>query len=158
MNETLRRLAEPVPRHLIRTRRKAGSDLAYLEWFTVNRLLDERAPGWSGSVESVSTVTWDRQDKDRDGNVISKTPITTIFCTYTLRIPTEDGVIERTAIGSDDMGSGYDPVASAEQQAFKRAAARFGLGLELYDKETAPKPQRPGQLSREEWLARKANK
>ena len=57
-----------------------------------------------------------------------------MIVTYTIRIPTAEGIVSRSATGSEKLGSGFDPVASAEQQAFKRAAARFGIGLDLYDK------------------------
>ena len=60
-----------------------------------------------------------------------------MIVTYTIRIPTAEGVVSRSATGSEKLGSGFDPVASAEQQAFKRAAARFGIGLDLYDKPAA---------------------
>jgi hypothetical protein len=81
----------------------------------------------------------------------------TVIVSYAISIPTAEGIITRAAVGSDKLGSGFDPVASAEQQAFKRAAARFGIGLDLYDK-PAVKATPPGQLTREEWQARKAAK
>ena len=39
-------------------------------------------------------------------------------------------------LGSDELGDQYfgGPLPDAESQAMKRAAARFGLGLYLYDK------------------------
>jgi hypothetical protein len=113
-------LNQPTDPSLIRHRRQAGMALGYLEWVTVNRILDTHCPGWSG--EAVVTTTGD-----------------TVIVTYTIRIPTADGIVSRSATGSDKLGSGFDPVASAEQQAFKRAAARFGIGLDLYDKPVVPK-------------------
>lgn len=113
-------LNQPTDSSLIRHRRQGGTEFDYLEWFTVNRILDTHCPGWSG--EAVVTTTGD-----------------TVIVTYTIRIPTADGVVSRSATGSDKLGSGFDPVASAEQQAFKRAAARFGIGLDLYDKPVVPK-------------------
>ena len=117
LRDTLNQATDP---SLIRHRRQAGTELGYLEWFTVNRILDTHCPGWSG--DAVVTVAGD-----------------TVIVTYTIRIPTADGVVSRSATGSDKLGSGFDPVASAEQQAFKRAAARFGIGLDLYDKPVVPK-------------------
>lgn len=142
MSESLDALSAPLPQHLIRTRQQGGAELSYLEWFTVNRLLDERAPGWCGEVRSVTTAG------------------ETVIVAYRISVPTEQGWLHREAVGSDQLGSGFDPVASAEQQAFKRAAARFGLGLELYDKDSKPAaaPTRKGKggISREEWLRLKA--
>lgn len=112
-------LSQPTDPSLIRHRRQGGAEFDYLEWFTVNRILDTHCPGWSG--DATVTVAGD-----------------TVIVTYTIRIPTADGVVSRSATGSDKLGSGFDPVASAEQQAFKRAAARFGIGLDLYDRDTKP--------------------
>jgi Uncharacterized protein conserved in bacteria len=136
MQEILEALAAPIPPHLIRQRKRGGAELNYLEWFAVHRLLDERAPGWCGEVRAVTTA----------GDTV-------IVC-YRISVPAEQGWLHREAVGSDTLGSGFDPVASAEQQAFKRAAARFGLGLELYDKDrpaAAPSRKR-GEISRSEWL------
>ncbi|GAB4211797.1 MAG: hypothetical protein OHK0012_04900 [Synechococcales cyanobacterium] len=112
-------LNQPTDPSLIRHRRQGGTDIDYLEWFTVNRILDLHCPGWSG--EAVVSVAGD-----------------TVIVTYTIKIPTTEGVVSRSAVGSEKLGSGFDPVASAEQQAFKRAAARFGVGLDLYDKDSKP--------------------
>jgi hypothetical protein len=98
----------------------------YLEWFAVNRILDAHCPGWSG--EAVVTTVGD-----------------TVIVTYTIRIPTAEGVVSRSATGSEKLGSGFDPVASAEQQAFKRAAARFGIGLDLYDRPADKGYRIPGE-------------
>jgi len=119
-------LNQPTDPSLIRRRRQGTVDIDYLEWFTVNRILDTHCPGWSG--EAVVTTAGD-----------------TIIVTYTLRIPTAEGVVSRSATGSEKLGSGFDPVASAEQQAFKRAAARFGIGLDLYDKPATKSYRVPGE-------------
>jgi len=111
-------LNQPTDPSLIRRRRQGTVEVDYLEWFAVNRILDTHCPGWSG--EAVVTTAGD-----------------TIIVTYTIRIPTAEGVVSRSATGSEKLGSGFDPVASAEQQAFKRAAARFGIGLDLYDRPTS---------------------
>ena len=112
LRDTLNRPTDPT---LVRRRRQGTIEVDYLEWFAVNRILDAHCPGWSG--EAVVTTVGD-----------------TVIVTYTIRIPTAEGVVSRSATGSEKLGSGFDPVASAEQQAFKRAAARFGIGLDLYDK------------------------
>jgi len=119
-------LNQPTDPSLIRIRRQGAVDVEYLEWFVVNRILDTHCPGWSG--EAVVTTAGD-----------------TVIVTYTLRIPTAEGVVSRSATGSEKLGSGFDPVASAEQQAFKRAAARFGIGLDLYDKPATKAYRVPGE-------------
>ena len=111
-------LNRPTDPSLVRRRRQGTIEVDYLEWFAVNRILDAHCPGWSG--EAVVATAGD-----------------TVIVTYTIRIPTAEGVVSRSATGSEKLGSGFDPVASAEQQAFKRAAARFGIGLDLYDRPAA---------------------
>ena len=113
------KLNTPTDPNLIRTRRQGGSEISFLEWFEVNRILDQQCPGWSGTVREVYTA----------GD--------TVIVSYSISVPTAEGIVTRGAVGSEKLGSGFDPVASAEQQAFKRAAARFGIGLDLYDKAAA---------------------
>ncbi|MGY4633120.1 Rad52/Rad22 family DNA repair protein [Thermostichus sp. OS-CIW-29] len=132
-------LNQPTDPSLIRRRRQGTVDIDYLEWFTVNRILDTHCPGWSG--EAVVTTVGD-----------------TVIVTYTIRIPTDEGVVSRSATGSEKLGSGFDPVASAEQQAFKRAAARFGIGLDLYDKPAAKGYRVHGAARQSDsWSATRAN-
>ena len=51
-------------------------------------------------------------------------------------IVASDGVVTRQATGcEDDDKAGYgDPTSNAESMALRRAAAKFGLGLYLYDR------------------------
>jgi hypothetical protein len=131
LRDTLNRPTDPT---LVRSRRQGTVEVDYLEWFTVNRLLDAHCPGWSG--EAVVTTAGD-----------------TVIVTYTIRIPTSEGIVSRSATGSEKLGSGFDPVASAEQQAFKRAAARFGIGLDLYDRPADKGYRVPGETRRRATLA-----
>ena len=131
LRDALNRPTDPT---LVRSRRQGTVEVDYLEWFTVNRILDTHCPGWSG--EAVVTTVGD-----------------TVIVTYTIRIPTAEGVVSRSATGSEKLGSGFDPVASAEQQAFKRAAARFGIGLDLYDKPAAKGYRVPGETRRRATLS-----
>ena len=69
-----------------------------------------------------------------------------IFLTGRLTIPTAEGNIYREATGTEELKRtdketgdilelAYgDPSSNAESMAFRRAAAKFGLGLYLYDK------------------------
>lgn len=60
---------------------------------------------------------------------------------------TADGSFSREATGCEllDCGSYGDPVSNAEAMAFRRAAAKFGLGRSLYDKTTRSASARPVQ-------------
>lgn len=116
--EIIADLSKPLPDRFLKTKTKGGTQLTFITWRTAQRLLDYYAPGWSGSVTHIA-LSADR-----------------VAVSYAISIPTADGgIVTRSATGTedeDDSGWG-DPVTNAEQQAFKRAAARFGLALYLYD-------------------------
>ena len=98
------------------TRRQGGQLIRFIPWQIANKLLDRYAPGWSGKI----TATWNSQAR--------------IFLVYEITIPTADGFVTRSATGTEllNCGSYGDPSSNAESMAFRRAAARFGLGLYLY--------------------------
>ncbi|HLO52522.1 MAG TPA: hypothetical protein VK211_29250 [Kamptonema sp.] len=93
-----------------------------------------------------------------------------------LTIHGSDGSLTREATGNEmsDCSDFGDPSSNAEAMAFRRAAAKFGIGLHLWDKKSksnqqnsAPKPatnqsapitdqpNKKGVISREEWLEKK---
>lgn len=139
-------LSRPLPRSMLATRQQGGATLTYIPWHVANRILDKYCPGWTWEIQSITT-TGDR-----------------LFLTGRLTIPTAEGNIYREATGTellkndkpvlvgekpnrrpvvDDLGRPVmeacelaygDPSSNAESMAFRRAAARFGLGLYLYDK------------------------
>jgi hypothetical protein len=124
LQETLERLSAPVDPAYLSQRKQGGTSLTFISWHKVNILLDELAPGWSGNVVNIHTT----EDS--------------LFIVYRITIPyiAEDGTIkyvQREATGYEALacGSYGDPTSNAESMAFRRAAARFGLGLYLYDKE-----------------------
>ncbi|MEM8723109.1 MAG: DUF1071 domain-containing protein [Cyanobacteria bacterium P01_G01_bin.39] len=104
----------------------------YLPWYTVNKILDKYSPGW----------TWEIKD-----TLISRDRL---FMVGRLTIPTSEGNIYREAAGTEELKRhtydkkleryvdkeiAYgDPSSNAESMAFRRCAARFGLGLYLYEK------------------------
>jgi hypothetical protein len=125
-------LSRPLPKQLTETRKQGGKQITFIPWHQVNRVLDKYAIGWSWTITSIITTD------DR------------IFLTGRLTVPTCDGDISREATGTEelkeiktDIKTGEvtikeraygDPSSNAESMAFRRAAARFGLGLYLYDK------------------------
>ena len=138
-------LSRPLPKSMLETRKQGGKQIEYISWHTANKILDKYAPGWNWSIMRIETTP------DR------------IFIVGRLSIPCADGLIYREATGTellkdekeiwigdkdnrqpvkDDLGRirteprelAYgDPSSNAESMAFRRAAARFGLGLYLYD-------------------------
>ena len=119
--EILADLSKPIaPQHL-KTKAKGGSKLSFIPWFHAIRYLDFFAPGWCSEIRAIH---W---SMDR------------IIVVVRLLIPTAEGWIWREATGTEeepDEGEKMygDPSSNAEAMALKRAAAKFGLGLSLYDK------------------------
>lgn len=117
--DILEALHTPVPERLLATRKQGGKEITYIPWHNACRLLDYHAPGWSGMVIEI---------KEMAGIVI---------VVYQISIQSAEGVMSRQATGQESLdGKTFgDAVCNAEAQAFKRAAAKFGLGLDLYEKE-----------------------
>lgn len=126
----LRDLAQPLP---VATRRQGGKTINYIPWYRVNKRLDEVTGGhWEGRITHLQLTT------DR------------IILTYAVTIHASDGSYTREATGTELLKESLwdkdkqtwvtseitygDCSSNAESMAFRRACARFGLGLALYDK------------------------
>lgn len=90
----------------------------YLPWFQCVQYLDRYAPGWSYEIRSAQTVGSD------------------FVMVVGLSIPCAEGILYREASALEPLkGSGYgDCATNAESAALRRAAAKFGLCLYLYEK------------------------
>jgi hypothetical protein len=112
-------LKAEIPQEFLRTRQQGGQTLTFMPWHACSALADERAPGWSGYVERIQQIN------------------EAVAVTYRISIPTDDGVVEREAIGYESLStSSYgDPTSNAESMAFRRAWAKHGLGSSLYGQE-----------------------
>lgn len=145
ISQIIAALSRPLPESMLDTKKKGGKQITFIPWYVANRILDKYAPGWNWSIQKVELSS------DR------------IFVVGRLSIPTAEGLVYREASGTellkdekqiwlgekpnqqplkDDLGRiltelkelAYgDPSSNAESMAFRRAAARFGLGLYLYD-------------------------
>ncbi|OMO77610.1 hypothetical protein COLO4_25054 [Corchorus olitorius] len=118
LSEILKELNKKVPDSLVKLRNEDGFNVKYIPWHIVNRIMNLHAPEWSGEVRNVTYSA--------DGKSVSVIYRVTIYGT--------DAEIHRESTGTasvDDIGYG-DPVQKAEAMAFRRACARFGLGLHLY--------------------------
>jgi hypothetical protein len=116
-------LSKPVnPQRLktkdVKTKKGGGFSVQYLPWFQCVQYLDKYAPGWNYEIRSAQTVA--------DNFVM----------TVRLSIPCAEGIVYREASALEPIsGSGYgDCATNAESAALRRAAAKFGLALHLYDK------------------------
>jgi hypothetical protein len=116
---TLRTLRQPIDPKFIKTRegwrdRNGNTHMVeYVEWHMVADFLDRVAPTWSHSVRGIVQI----------GDMVAVTVAITI-----------DGVTrEGIGTGTADNETG---IKKAEHDALKRAAIKFGIGRELYQRES----------------------
>lgn len=117
--KTLSTLKSPVDPRLIKTREgwrdRNGNQhmVEYVEWHTVADILDRVAPTWSHSVRGIVQI----------GDMVAVT------CAITIDGVTREGV----GTGTADNETG---IKKAEHDALKRAAIKFGIARELYQRES----------------------
>ncbi|KAL1820570.1 hypothetical protein DCAR_0416894 [Daucus carota subsp. sativus] len=123
LSEILKEINKRVPDSLVKLRTESnGFSVKYIPWHIVNRILNLHAPEWSGEVRNITYSA--------DGKSVSVVYRVTLYGT--------DAEIFRESTGTASLNEagGYgDPVQKAEGMAFRRACARFGLGLHLYHEE-----------------------
>ena len=117
--KTLSTLKQPIEPRLIKTREgwrdRNGNQhmVEYVEWHTVADILDRLAPTWSHAVRGIVQI----------GDMVAVTAAITI-----------DGVTrEGVGTGTADNETG---IKKAEHDALKRAAIKFGIARELYQRES----------------------
>ncbi|KAK7819600.1 DNA repair RAD52-like protein 1, mitochondrial [Quercus suber] len=119
LSEILKELNKRVPDSLVKVFRSENDfSIKYVPWHVMNRILNLHAPEWSGEVRSI-TYSGDAKS---------------VSVVYRVTLYGTDAEIYRESTGTasvDDTSYG-DPVQKAEAMAFRRACARFGLGLHLY--------------------------
>lgn len=117
IRDIVKDLSKPVAKRHLRARKQGGKELTYISWHDAVKYLDHYAPGWCYEVRSMHSVS---------GKLI---------LTIRLSIPCLEGVVFREATGQEDENtdSWGDSSSNAESMALRRAAAKFGLGLYLYD-------------------------
>ena len=108
-------ISRPLPDSMLKSRSQGGKEITYIPWYSVNLILDKYSPGWQWQITKMETTN------ER------------IFLVGRLSIPTAGGVVSRDATGTEELDTKFsDPSSKAESMAFRRASARFGLGLHLY--------------------------
>ncbi len=131
-SEIIKMLSRTLPDKLLEKKKVGGTQIVFLSWKYIPPILDKYARGWSWEITHLQTTS------DR------------IFLVGRLTIPTADGLVWREATGTEclkevktDKVTGEmiereiaygDPSSNAESMAFRRACAKFGLGLYLYSK------------------------
>jgi hypothetical protein len=115
----LRTLRQPVDPRLVKMREgwkdRSGNThmVEYVEWHTVADILDRVAPMWSHSVRNITQI----------GDMVAITAAITI-----------DGVT-REGVGTGTAESEVG-IKKAEHDALKRAAIKFGIARDLYQRES----------------------
>lgn len=116
---TLRTLRQPIDPKFIKSRegwrdRNGNAHMVeYVEWHTVADLLDRIAPTWSHSVRGIVQI----------GDMVAVTAALTI----------DNVTREGVGTGTADNETG---IKKAEHDALKRAAIKFGIARELYQRES----------------------
>jgi len=117
--KVLRQLRQPIDAKLIRARegwtdRRGNKHMVeYVEWHTVADILDRTFPSWSHRVQSITQIS---------GTVA-------VVASITIGDVTREGV----GTGTGDTETG---IKKAEHDALKRAAVKFGIARELYQRES----------------------
>ena len=117
IREIVKDLSKPLAQKHLRKRRQGGKEILYLAWHDAVKYLDHYAPGWCYEIRSIDSI---------GGKLI---------LTIRLSIPSLEGIVFREATGQEDetLDAYGDSSSNAESMALRRAAAKFGLGLALYD-------------------------
>lgn len=129
ITEIISDLSKPIPRRLLRSKTVGGQKIFFLPWHTAVKFLDLYAPGWSYEIRHLVGI---------GGKLVLVSRIS---------IPCTEGVIYREATGQEDedVDKFGDPSSNAESMSLRRAAAKFGLGLGLYE---GPQAQGANDLSK----------
>ena len=147
--QILTALSRPLPKSVTSSRSQGGKTLTYVPWNQVNKILDKYAPGWSWSITNLTTtrdrifITGRLTVPTASGDVSREATGSELLKEEKIvYIPNPDQPGKKIPL-LDDLGNTVmelkevaygDPSSNAESMAFRRAAARFGLGLYLYDK------------------------
>lgn len=115
-------LCKPIPGRLLQDKPASNAKnapmLTFCPWYRVQRILNHYTRGHCSYEVRERTVTGRH-----------------ILMTVRITIRAEEGTFYRDGTGLErlDVDSYGDPQSNAESMAFRRAAARFGLGLHLYE-------------------------
>jgi hypothetical protein len=122
-------LSKPIPPRLLKVFTAGpAKGLSYIHWLTAQKFLSLYAPGWSSRITLIQPV-----GDELGGGVVVGVEIS---------IPAQEGLVTRGNVGyktyktgREQKDTGFGGAALvAQRQAFKRAAAEFGLARGLYEK------------------------
>ncbi len=117
IREIVKDLSKPVAKRHLRSRKQGGKEIQYIAWHDAIKYFDHYAPGWNYEIRSLNSV---------GGKLILIVRLS-VLCA--------EGIVYREATGQEDetLESYGDSSSNAESMALRRASAKFGLGLYLYD-------------------------
>ena len=117
IREIVKDLSKPIAQKHLRKRKQGSKEILYLAWHDAVKYLDHFAPGWCYEIRSINSIA---------GKLI---------LTVRLSILCAEGIVYREATGQEDEDKDNygDSSSNSESMALRRAAAKFGLGLALYD-------------------------
>lgn len=115
--EILTDFQKPIPQRLIKTKTLKGNKIAYVPWWNLIKLLDFYAQGFDWHVTP--------------SQIGNRTIVVGV-----LVVKAAEGDFSRSATGQEDneVDSYGDPTSNAEAMALRRCCAKFGLGLQLWEK------------------------
>ena len=132
--EMLADFSKPIPAKYLESRKQGNVNLTYLPWYNAVKLLDRCTGGnWDYQISNIHTTS------DR------------LILTARITIHAANGIFHREATGTETLKEEYfdkttqskqirewaygDVSSKSESMALRRAAAKFGLALYLYDKD-----------------------
>jgi hypothetical protein len=117
IRDIVKDLSKPIAQKHLRKRKQGGKEITYLAWHDAVKYLDHFAPGWCYEIRSMNSI----------GGKLILTVRLSILCA--------EGIVYREATGQEDEDKDNygDSSSNSESMALRRAAAKFGLGLALYD-------------------------
>lgn len=124
-------LSKPIPPQCIKQKQQGRQTIDYLAWYTVREILDAYAPGWNSYVRKIQEVT----------TVIGRSEelksVKAWVMVYGITIPCAEGLMRRESTGLERENEPIygDTMTNAEATGFKRCAAKFGIGADLYEKD-----------------------
>ena len=112
-------LQKPVPPRHIESKTLKGNRIDFVPWYRLQKILDHYTGGW-----------WEYVIEE--GHQEGGQHVTTV----TISVIAAERTVSRQGRGYEESSTDSfgDPYSNAESQAFRRACARFGLGLDLWDK------------------------
>ena len=119
LHQILKGLRKPIPERLLETKTIKGNKITFCPWYRVQKILNYYTGGYVTYEIKERTITQDR-----------------LMLTVRITIHATDGDYFMEGTGIEDLNiKGFgDEQSNAESMAMRRACARFGLGLDLYEK------------------------